>query len=514
MAARGGSRELAVRGVAELLSTSSAMSGEPKLREEAPSRTPDSVFSALEISSPRRVLLFSLCLAIALAASWVAGADSGLSPAGRRALFILVFAAGLWVTEAIPPFATGILVIGLKILLLGNPAAGVSATRDTEWEEFVVVIGHPLVWLFFGGFVMAAGMARTGLDRQLAAIVLGRLGGRPPAVLLGVMGITFTLSMFISNTATTAMTLSLLAPLLASLPSGDRYARGLLLGVAAAANLGGMGSLIGSPPNAIAVGALASLDPPVDVSFLDWMLLGLPPAVVLLVATWAAISRLYSFEGERLPTDPWRAESESDEPRAPRWQRLVTAATLLFTVGLWLSTEWHGIPATAISFVPIVMFTLTGVVGSVQLRTLSWDVLFLLAGGLALGETLTQTGLSSWIVNSVAPAELGLVGLAFLLSYVTLVLSNVMSNTAAANIMVPLGATLAAGHGTTLSIPIALAASLAMCLPISTPPNALVFSSGRCETRDFIRLGVAVGLAGPAVAIAWIALVFRTLSGG
>ncbi len=486
------------------------MAGEKEQGDTGSPRIAEGLFGYLEISSPKRTLVFVACCALALGVQQLALRDPGLSLAAARALFILVLAAALWVTEAIPPFATGMLVIGLKVFLLGNPDAEVFATSSRDWERFVVVIGHPLVWLFFGGFVLAAGMARTGLDRRIATSVLGRLGDRPSAVLFGVMAITFSLSMFVSNTATTAMMLALLAPLLASLPVGDLYARGLLLGTAAAANLGGMGSLIGTPPNAIAVGGLAELPTPIEVSFLDWMFIGLPPAVLLLAGAWLAIGRLYPSTLERLDSSSWTAEPEGGDAPAPRWQRWVAGGTVALTVGLWLTTQWHGAPTAAISFIPIVLFSMTGVLGVAELRGLSWDVIFLLAGGLALGETVVETGLSAWLVQHVPIQGLATTGLALLMAYVTVILSNLMSNTAAANILVPLSASMAPGSPG-LAVAIALGASLAMCLPISTPPNALAFASGRCETRDFLRLGLALGLVGPVVVIAWGRLIFRSV---
>jgi sodium-dependent dicarboxylate transporter 2/3/5 len=232
-------------------------------REEAAQvveRIPEGIFGALGIESPKRILIFIACGLVSLAVVLLLRRSPDLTPAARRALFILVFAGALWVTEAIPAYAVGILVIGLQIALLGRPG-GVFAETARDWEQFVVVIGHPLVWLFFGGFVLAAGMARTGLDRQLASWVLTRFGDRPPALLLGIMAITFTLSMFMSNTATTAMILAMIAPLVASLDEDDPFVPGLLLGVAVAANLGGMGSLIGTPPNAIAEGARSEAKP-------------------------------------------------------------------------------------------------------------------------------------------------------------------------------------------------------------------------------------------------------------
>ncbi len=466
-------------------------------------RFPEGVFDALGISSRRRIAIFVICLVVSLAIPLLFPAARELDPAARRAFFILLFAASLWVTEAVPAFAVGFLVIALQIALLGKPG-GVFAETSKDWEQFVTVIGHPLVWLFFGGFVLAAGMARTGLDRRLAAALLGRLGDSPSAVLLGVMGITFSLSMFMSNTATTAMILAMLAPLLATLPEEDRFSAGLLLGIAVAANLGGMGSLIGTPPNAIAVGALDDLGPGQQINFLQWMMVGLPPALALLAGSWLLIVRLYCRGAPRIHLPGLESGSaEAETSPAPPWERLTVALTLFATVGLWLTSQWHGLPTAVVSFLPIVALTTTGILGAHDIRTLNYDVLFLIAGGLALGQMVTDTGLSAWIVESIPVEGLGVIAIALLMAYVTVVLSNFMSNTAAANILIPLGVTMAAGFEPAIAVPIALAASSAMCLPIATPPNALAFATGRCRTRDFIRMGLIVGAVAPAVAVLW-----------
>jgi sodium-dependent dicarboxylate transporter 2/3/5 len=459
----------------------------------------------LGITSPQRIVAFGLCGAVSLAVALLVPESADLNPAARRALFILLLAATLWVTEAVPAFAVGILVIGLQIALLGKPG-GVFAESPRDWEQFVVVIGHPLVWLFFGGFVLAAGMARTGLDRWLAARVLGRLGDSPSSLLLGVMGITFVLSMFMSNTATTAMILAMLAPLLATLDEGDAFGRGLLLGVAVAANLGGMGSLIGTPPNAIAVGALSDLPEGPEVSFLEWMLLGLPVALGLMVIAWIAIARLYPARRE-LRFAGWDSSPREGDAAAPPWQRLTVSGTLAVTVGLWLTTQWHALPTAVVSFVPIVVLTTTGILGAREIRGLNYDVLFLLAGGLALGQVMISTGLSTWIVDRLPEEALGLAGIALLMAYVTVALSNFMSNTAAANVLVPIGVTMAVGLEARIAIPIALAASVAMCLPIATPPNAMAYAAGRCRTGDFMRLGLLMGAIGPLAAVLWVWLV-------
>jgi sodium-dependent dicarboxylate transporter 2/3/5 len=483
-------------------------------REDAPQgveKIPEGVIDALGIESPKRALIFIGCGLVSLAVAGLLPDSPDLTPAARRALFILLFAATLWVTEAIPAYAVGILVIGLQIALLGRPG-GVFAETTRDWEQFVVVIGHPLVWLFFGGFVLAAGMARTGLDRQLAAYVLARFGSRPPTLLLGIMAITFTLSMFMSNTATTAMVLAMISPLLASLDADDPFVPGLLLGVAVAANLGGMGSLIGTPPNAIAVGALAELPGGSNVSFLEWMVIGLPLALALAAGAWLFIVRSYparsaslDFASPEVSTE--HSTEESATEAAPAWQKLVVGLTLLLTIGLWLGSQWHTIPTAAVAFIPIVFFTTTGILGTREIRSLNYDILFLLAGGLALGQVVISTGLSTWIVERLPVAALGLAGVALLMSYLTVVLSNFMSNTAAANVLVPIGLSMAVGFEPHIALPIALCASAAMCLPIATPPNALAYATGRCGTREFLRLGLVMGLITPPAAVLWTFLI-------
>lgn len=476
----------------------------PSPRQTKPARDIDSLFTWLELSEPLKLVLFVLCGLLAFVVLWLVPEVTGPGAAGERALFILVFATGLWITEAIPAYAVGILVIGLQILLLGEPG-GVYAESEQDWEQFVGVIGHPLVWLFFGGFVLAAGMAKTGLDRHLARWVLVQVGTQPRQLLLGVMSITFVLSMFMSNTATTAMMLAMLAPLLRNIHADSPTGSSLVLGLAAAANLGGMASLIGTPANAIAVGALAQVSGLEMVSFFDWLLIGTPPGLLLLALTaWWLRRRIAE---DTPPLGDAALAGSGDNSAAPRWQVLVMTATLMATLGLWLSAGWHGIPPTAVSFLPIVVLTATGVLEAGDIRGLNYDVLFLLAGGLALGQVVVGTGLSDWLVGLLPLEGVSQFGAILLMVLVTVVLSNLMSNTAAANILIPLGVTLATGFEAQMAIPIALAASAAMCLPISTPPNAMVFASGRCRSGDFLLLGGIVGLVAPLLLTLWALLV-------
>ncbi len=451
---------------------------------------------------PTTVLKFVLSVAVAALLAFLP-AFPGMGEAAREAFFILLVGVGLWVTEAIPAYATALLLIALEIALLGRPG-GSFAEGAKDWEMFVRPFGSPVIWLFFGGFVLAKGAAQTGIDRRMARALLGRFGRRPTAALLILMGVTFVFSMFISNTAATAAMIAVIAPLLATMREGDPFATAFLLGVPFAANLGGMGTVIGSPPNAIAAGALASTHP---VDFTAWMKMGLPPAIVL-----AAVMFLYLRLRYR-PTTPELSLAALDE-EAPRargdraWQRPLVVSVFLATVLLWMTGPLHGMPTTVVSFLPIVAFTVFGVLRSAEIRELPWEVLLLLAGGLSLGIAVTKTGLADWLVGQLPIDALGPLAVAMLLAYLTCVLSNFMSNTAAANILVPIAISLAGG-APDLVVPIALAASTAMALPVSTPPNAIAFATGKIRTADFVVGGIIVGLLGPGLATLWTWLLMR-----
>jgi solute carrier family 13 (sodium-dependent dicarboxylate transporter), member 2/3/5 len=357
------------------------------------------------------------------------------------------------------------------------------------------------VWLFFGGFVLARGIQRSGLDRALSLRVLRRFGSRPPAVLLGTMVVTFTFSMFASNTATAAMMVAVLGPAVAS-RRGDPFAKAMLLGVAFAANLGGMGTIIGTPPNAIAAGLLVDRDP---IGFARWMTLGLPPALVLLAVTWAYLVRRYRCTSDTVDLSAL-AGSASATHEIPRWRRMVVVAGLLLTVGLWLTEPLHGASPPVVAFVPVALFTVSKVLRTEDIRRLEWDVLLLLAGGLALGVAVAKTDLATWIVGHLPVQAAGPFTLAIVLALVTVVLSNFMSNTAAANIVIPMGMALAPGHELMVAVAVALSASGAMCLPVSTPPNAIAYASGVIETRDLVVGGLLLGVLTTALAVGWTAL--------
>lgn len=456
------------------------------------------IIGSVELSSYRSLSLILGCVLFAVVVAFVPGHE-GLSPGGQWAFFILLLAASLWVTEALPAFAVALLVISLEVGILGIEG-GVFADTQKDWEMFVAPWSSSLMWLFFGGLILAQAASKTGLDKTIAHQVLSVMGTKPAQLLIGLMGTTFVLSMFMSNTATTAMMMAIVAPMVTGLSKGNPFSKALLLGVPFAANIGGMGTLIGSPPNAIAAAALSETSP---VNFVDWMIIGLPPAIVLLVIAWGYL--MFSYRS----TDKFIECNLSEEVNTdtPHWKRAVVIVAFLGTVGLWLTTPLHHIPTPMISFVPIGIFAAINLLEASDIRQLSWDVLLLLAGGLSLGVMVTNTGLADWLIGRMPLDGLGMFGLAFGFAYVTTIVSNIMSNTAAANIIVPLAAVAAGANATQIIVPVALGASAAMCLPISTPPNAIAYTSDRLKSGDFLPGGLLIGGLAPLVAIAWCALI-------
>jgi solute carrier family 13 (sodium-dependent dicarboxylate transporter), member 2/3/5 len=465
--------------------------------------------AAVEFDDMGALLRVLGCLVVAGAVAFLPEWP-GLDPAARRCLFILVLAAGLWATEAIPAFAVALLVIGLAILLLGRPdGVFVGPDEPDRWQIFIAPFASPLIWLFLAGFILAEAAARTGLDRTLAGLVFHAAGTRASAVLLAAMGITFVLSMFMSNTATAAMMIAVVTPVLRTLHPSHPFRPALPLGIAVAANLGGMGTLVGTPPNAIAAGFMNRAG--VEVSFLDWMALGLPPALVLAAALGAFLLYRYQAGGLHLDRSALAAAEETG-PRAPVWQRGVVVIVFSVTLALWM---FGPAPAAVVAFVPITVLSVTGVIGVAEIRQLRWDVLILMAGGLSLGVAVTETGLASWLVEALPLGGLGLVGAALIFALVTAILSNFMSNTAAANILVPLGAAVAmslSGTPGILPVVIALSASTAMCLPIATPPNAIAYSTGELNARAFLVPGLILAVATPLVTVPWVSWVLPRIT--
>ncbi len=410
----------------------------------------------------------------------------GLEPAGQRMLAIFLLAIVLWVTEAVPLVATAMLVILLEVLMISDQALVALPEDVLAASDYFAALADPVIVLFLGGFLIADGAAKFDLDRNLAAVMLRPFAGNARRSVLGLMLITAMLSMFVSNTATTATMFAVVIPILAVLPAGPART-GLALAIPVAANVGGIGTPVGSPPNAIALGALEARGE--GVSFLGWMLLAVPLMVVVLLFAWWLLTRRYIA-----PDTPMALDLSSSFDRSPA--AIVFYVVAGATVLLWLTEPLHGISSSTVGFVPVVALLATQVMGGDDIKALQWPVLWLVAGGIALGAGIGATGLDTWLLGLVAWEALPLTLLVLLLVAVGLGLSTVISNSATANLLVPLSLSLATGlpiDATAIGVIVALACALAMALPISTPPNAVAYATGEVDTRAMATNGLLVG---------------------
>lgn len=416
-----------------------------------------------------------------------------LDPSARHALFILLVAAALWISEAIPPFAVSFLIIGLAVFFLESP---LPTEISGDWEKYVNTWSSPVIWILLGGFILAMGAQITQFDRKFSGVVIQRFGNKPYNLLLGIMLTTGILSMFISNTATTAMMLTIILPFAKQYGKKEPIVKAMILGVAAAATVGGIGTVIGSSPNAIALGILQSAG--YEFTFVDWMLPGVPTAFTLIFLSWYLLKKLF-------PTGLTELELViADEPipreiaeRNTTENRVIVVLTFMLTIGLWMTSTIHQVPVAVVSLIPIVIFTAVGIIQAEEIKMIPWDTLILVAGGLTLGIAINDSGLASYMVEKI-PLFDNVFGIILMVAFLTSLLSNVMSNTAAASILIPVGAILVPPEYVLLMVvTLGFAASTALLLPISTPPNALAFSTGYLKQADFRVLGLVITAVSP-----------------
>lgn len=416
---------------------------------------------------------------------------------------ITILSIGLWITEAIPPFAVGIFIITMLIFGFGTDYLfGESASV----EIYVSTWTSSVVWLLLGGFFLAQGMKEAELDRVLFNFTIKRFGDKPERLLLGLMFVTGFASMVMSNTATTAMMISSILPLIHALGPTSNYSKALLTGIPAAATVGGIGTIIGSTPNAIAVGALQEKG--VHITFVEWMMIGIPVALFLIYIFYKFLCKRLRIAEAVISLSLIPPSEKKVEP----FKQNAVIVTLIATVSLWVTEPLHGIPVAATAALPILLLTLTQVIQTDQVRSLPWDVLMLVAGGLALGIALVEVGLAGIVMERINSLPVAVVGVAFLFSLVGVSLSNVMSNTAAASILMPLAVTLPAPFGIAVPVIVAISCSSALLLPVSTPSNAIAFATGLVEQKEFRRGGVFFMIAGPLTAFVavmlWVWLFF------
>lgn len=412
-----------------------------------------------------------------------------LSQGGRISLGIFVVAVLLWVTEAVPIFITSSVIVALEVIFLGQPQGPLKLGRG-GYEIFLHSFSSPIILLLLGGFALALAVQKHGLGNLLALSIIRRAGSKPERVLLGAMLTTGLLSMWISNTAATASMIVVILPVLKLLDGRDPFRKALLLGIPFSSSIGGMGTPIGTPPNAIAMGLLQRMG--FEITFFQWMVLVVPAAAGVMYLAWRILMRLF----------PCRVDEVDFEVSTGRGlntrQKLVLGFGII-TVLLWLTSSLHHVPTSIVALFPLVVFFGFGFLEKKDFEELGWNVLIIVGGGIALGVGMQRSGLTDWMVARLSLQGVPLVFAFLLFGLVTMGMSTFISNSAVANLFLPIALGFAMFSPLSIAICVALSASLAMALPISTPPNAIAYGSGELQMKDMIKAGGIIAALGVVV---------------
>ena len=466
--------------------------------------------------SVKYFVLLPLVIAVTLFL-WLVPIDffgvEGLNVVQQRMIAIFAFAALMWMFEIIPAWTTSVVIIVLMLLTISNKGFGLFLNNVNDGSVFIdytavmAAFANPIIMLFLGGFVLAIAATKVGLDVQLAKILLKPFGTNPKTVMLGILCVVAMFSMFMSNTATAAMMLAFLTPVLKSLPADGKGRIGLALAIPVAANIGGIGTPIGTPPNAIALGYLNDMG--MGVTFMDWMLRMVPFVIVMILIAWGLLLVLFPFKAKKI-------ELKIEGGAKPGHHTIVVYVTFAVTILLWITEQWTGINSNIVALIPFAVFSATGVIDKKDLSEIEWSVLWMVAGGLALGVGLMKTGLASTLVNAIPFSSMSPFLVMVAAGVIGYLISNFLSHSSAANLLCPIIAVIGSalsvelepfGGVRSLLIGLAISTSVAMLLPISTPPNAIASSTGLVETKDMLEVGVVIGVVGLVLGYALLMIV-------
>jgi sodium-dependent dicarboxylate transporter 2/3/5 len=419
-------------------------------------------------------------------------------------LGLLFLVAGLWLTELVPLAAAASLVPIVVVI-----------TGVTEPAAIFQPFAHPIVVLFLAGFLMAEGMRRTGVDRLIALNILRRASLKPAALMLTMMALTAFLSMWMSNTASVAVIIPIALAIVDRIPTEagqTGFRRALILGVAYAAGIGGIGSAIGTPANILAMTYLNEYMG-TKLAFIDWFAYGLPMVLIMVPVIWLFLILAFRVRTGDLSNafsrDVYTNELRSLGPlnRGQKTLLWVFAAV----VALWLTEQWHGIPTPIVALAGVFILFFSRTILEEDLKRINWNALLTFGGGLAIGTILVTTGVSDWVALqltglSVLPPLLVVVIVAGL----TLLTGAFISNTACAAMLIPLAIPLAQIlhlDPRLLVVVIAIASSIDFALVVGTPPTMMAYSTGLFTTGDIFKRGIVldfIGLLLLSFGIIWI----------
>jgi sodium-dependent dicarboxylate transporter 2/3/5 len=452
------------------------------------------------------------------------------NPLVTRTAAVAALMAIWWITEAIPIPATALLPVALF------PMLGIMSGKATAATYF-----NNVIFLFIGGFIVALAMQRWNLHRRIALRIMLLIGSSPKRIILGFMVATAFLSMWISNTATTMMMVPIAMAVIFKMKEAapgegvHRLSVGLLLAIAYSASIGGMATLIGTPPNLALDKIFTTTFPEApDITFAGWFAFGLPCAVLFLAVAWLILTYMFASRKQSVNVDITLFRDEYKRLGKMSYEEKVILILFLLLALLWLfrhdiTVEWFTIPGwsrllpggsmiddgTVAIAVGLLLFLIPSrskkgerLMNWETATKLHWGIVILFGGGFALAAGFKESGLSTWIAQHLA--ILGGVSPVFMVASVSTLLTfltELTSNTATTQIVLPLLASLAIAikvNPLLLMIPATLSASCAFMLPVATPPNAIIFGSGEVRMADMMRAGIVMNLVGIVMITAFI----------
>jgi sodium-dependent dicarboxylate transporter 2/3/5 len=424
------------------------------------------------MTSPRKAL--ALVLTAALVATCLLFIQD---PVHARAAVIASVYLILLLTEVVPPFVPALLLLFATPILLGSFAPSYQLTAVLTWPA------DPVLALFAGGLALGLAAKRHGIDLAIAGAVLRLSGAKQQTLMALVLLGTAGMSMWMSNIAAAAVMLTSLRPALSSMSSTAPFRRAVLLSVAIGANLGGIATPIGSGPNAIAIAAAWERHP---ISFLGWMIFALPLVLAMLGFAYLLLMVRYKVHGVFERAEPLQV--------APDRKKKGVFIVFLIAVAAWISEPFHGVSAPLIALALTFLLFAAGFLRPEDLGALDWSTIGLIGGGIALGKLVERTSLLSQITPFIDGALVSPIALLGALALASALLSAIMSNTATAALLVPLGMSLSPSPAT--GVIIAIAASFGMPFVISTPPNAMVYGERGVASSDLLWVGLPIMFVG------------------
>ncbi|MGG7654897.1 SLC13 family permease [Kocuria rosea] len=455
---------------------------------------------------------------------------AGLSPEGQAVLAVTLWVATWWITEAIPIPVTSLLPVVLMPL-----------TGALEGDAVVSAYGNDIIFLFIGGFTLAIAMEKWNLHQRIALSIVSAIGTSPKRIVLGFMVATAFLSMWVSNTAATMMMipvgLAVVYQAAHTLRGGEhaaelpKFEKSIVFGIGYAATIGGLGTLIGTPPLAILAATTGELFGE-TISFGQWMMFGVPIVILLLAFTWFFLTNVsFKVRFKHLPGGAELIRSEKKALGAMSHEEKAVLAVFLGVAFLWVTRSfiWEdvlpGISDGIIAIIAtVVLFTLPTrraderrIMQWEDSKKIPWGILLLFGGGLAIAAGFVETGLSGWIGEQLRALDgVDVILIILLATALVLFMTEITSNAATATMILPVMAAFAIAlgiHPFALMVPCAMAANCAFMLPVGTPPNAILFGTGKVTIMEMVKTGFWLNIAALLLIVAAVLYVLPSLWG-